>query len=81
MCVCVSLSLSLSLCSSTKKFTQWLDGSCIKPQPKQIPGEDKPRYSHFFIDTMQHAEVNKIGVVVKDTILVGINNIVQYIGH
>ena len=76
-----SLSLSLSLSSSTKKFPRWLDGSCIEAQPKQVPGEDEPRTFTFFTDVVQHADVNKIGGVVRDTILLGISNIVQYIGY
>lgn len=69
------------LFSRTKRFPRWLRGSCIEAQPQTVPGKDEPVLFTFFSDIIQHSKVNEVGGLVRERIMIGINDIMTFINQ
>ena len=43
-----------------------------------VPGQDEPYVFSFFTDVVLHPDVNEIGGIVRDKVMIGINDIMTY---
>ena len=59
-------------------LSRWLRGSCIEAEPQVVPGKDEPVVFSFFSDVVLHPDVSEIGNLVREKVMVGINDIMGY---
>lgn len=61
----------------TKKFTRWLNGSCVEAKPVQVPSADEPVAFTYFTDVSFHVHILEQVTVVQETIRGGIAALVK----
>lgn len=65
----------------TKKFTRWMNGSCLEAKPIQVPSADEPMVFSYFLDVSVHASVLEHAVAAQETIKAGIGALVKQAYH
>lgn len=61
----------------TKKFTRWMNGSCLEAKPVQVPTADEPVTFSYFSDVSAHVNILEQAMVVQETIKSGIAALVK----
>lgn len=58
-----------------------MHGTCLMAQPQPAADQDEMVVFSFYSDIIQHPEVGEWGMAVKETIFMGVSNVVHYIGQ
>lgn len=68
---------SLPLIHRTKKFTRWLNGTCIEVEPIHVPDKDEPVVFNYFEDLSNHSGILDHATALQEVIKEGINALLR----